>query len=312
MMRNTNVMSKVIVVSMAVMGLLCTKLCAQQVHHQEVVKTEAECSHMYLDVEVPGGDLMIKSSGSCGMSIAKMAVPDSGLQPSITTRQTSNGNHLRKVQFQAKKRSTQTQITSNLRTSQKLVEIDSYTSEDRISTEYHHDPNLSTDLSLQLGMGRAKMDLSGMTLQNFSVRSAFSDVFVTYRMPNQARMKKMDIHATKAAVVLDNIEKAKAELVSVQNDMGDTRLTLGDGPSHRSTIYLQSGVGNCTLVIHDKQPVIIILKRGMFSNLDNQGNFEKLQDKKEVFVNQAYHDRPEAVTKIICSLDLGNITLVKN
>ena len=111
---------------------------------------------------------------------------------------------------------------------------------------------------------------------------------------------------------MENVEKAKAELVSVQNDMGETRLILGDGNVHKSTIYLQSGVGNCILVIDEKQPVMIVLKMGLFSKLDNQGNFEKLQNEKEVYVNKAYHENPQKVTKIICSLDLGDITLVKN
>lgn len=303
---------------MAIFGLLCTGLRGQGVKREQVVRTSPAASHLYLDLEVPGGELMLKSSGNCGISLTRLQAPDSSLVPNIITSPTDNGNHSRKVHLQTKYTdvegaSSWSGAGANLRTTDQLVNINSYTSEEKIFTEYHHDPNLSTDLSLQLGVGKAKMDLSGMTLQNFSVRSAFADVFVTYRLPNKANMKKMDIHATKANVVLENLEKANAELVSVQNDMGETRLTLGKGNLHKSTIYLQSGVGNCTLVIDENQPVMIVLKRGLFSKLNNQGNFEKLQnEKKEIYVNKAYHSSPDKLTKIICSLDLGDITLIKN
>lgn len=312
-------MKKKIFLSMAMIGLACIGMRGQQVEREQHVRTNPATNHMYLDLEVPAGELMLKSSGSCGLSITRLQAPDSSLVPSIETAIASHGCQSRKVQLKTKyanvgNASSWSNAGANLRTTDQLVNINSYTSEEKINTQYHHDPNLSTDLNLQLGVGKAELDLSGMTLQNFSVRSAFADVFVTYRLPNQANMKKMDIHATKANVVLENLEKANVELVSVQNDMGETRITLGQGGAiHKSTIYLQSGVGDCILLIDEKQPVMIVLKRGLFSKLDNQGNFERLQnEKKEVYVNEAYHSSPEKLTKIICSLDLGNITLIKN
>ena len=58
--------------------------------------------------------------------------------------------------------------------------------------------------------------------------SAFSDVWVYYEKPNQCVMKKMDIHAVRAKVTVENIECARAELISVQNDMGDTEVRLNN------------------------------------------------------------------------------------
>ncbi|MCI4670851.1 MAG: hypothetical protein MRZ79_22135 [Bacteroidia bacterium] len=315
-------MSKRIIISVAILGFMCTGLRGQGVKREKMERTDSKTNHMYVDLDLPAGEVKIKSSGSCGVSVTKLQAPDSSLIPNMTTTQQESedgklhGIKNRKVQLQTKYTTNAHSWSgagANLRTTDQLVNINSYTSEEEIITEYQHDPNLSTDLNLQLGVGRADLDLSGMTLENFSVRSAFADVFVTYQLPNQARMKKMDIHATRANVKLTNLEKANVELVSVQNDMGETHVSLGKGNKSKSTIYLQSGVGNCTLEISENQPVMIVLKRGLFSKLNNQGNFEKLQNEKmEVYVNRAYHSNPEQVTKVICSLDLGDITLIKN
>jgi len=307
-----SIMSKVRFFVGAMVGLNAAMCVGQQVERVVELPSSGNPDHMFVNLEVPAGGCMLKSSGTCGMSVSKLIAPDSAIIPNVNTVPDGNGNHRRNFQWENTHQTAATPQGATLRTKEQLVNLDSYTSSKELITEYHHDPNLSTDISVQLGMGKAKMDLSGMTLRNFSVRSAFTDVFVTYRVPNQINMKKMDIHAARANVVMENLEKAKSELVYVQNDMGETRLTLGDGPVHKSTIYLQSGVGNCTLVVHENQPVIIVLKRGIFSKLDNQGKFDKLQNQKDVYTNKAYHHHPEKATKIICSLDLGDITLYQN
>ncbi|MEO0898512.1 MAG: hypothetical protein AAFY71_19015 [Bacteroidota bacterium] len=305
-------MSKVRLVALAFASLNIGLCLGQPVERVKKLPSEGNPSHMYVNVEIPAGECMVKSSGNCGVSLAKLSAPDSAIEPSVMTHTDQHGNQSRSLNLKNTHQSPSAPQGAHLRTQQHLVSLDSYTSKNELKTEYHHDPNLSTDLALQLGVGQAKMDLSGLTLRNLSVRSAFTDVFVTYRMPNQIAMKKMDIHAARANVVMENIEKARVELVYVKNDMGETRLTLGDGKAHKSTIYVQSGVGNCTLVVNENQPVIIVLKKGLFSKLDNQGNFKQLQDQKDVYVNEAYHRNPEKASKIICSLDLGDITLYQN
>jgi hypothetical protein len=296
----------------ALIGLLLGNTQAQSVKHEKTIFTDGSSSHMYLNVDVPSGELWINSSGHCGKSHSRMFAKDSAIVPHIETLKDKMGNLVRTLNMSQAPPRTHHAPVANLRTQTELTNINKITEESEIKTVYRHDPSLSTDLKLNLGVGKASLDLSGLTLNNLSVRSVFSDVLVTYRKPNQAEMQKMDIHATKANVVLENIDQANVNMVSIQNDMGETRISIGPKEMNGSTIYVQSGVGNCTLVISEKQAVEIVLKQGMFSKLDNQGSFTKLPNGH--YVNAAYQNSPSKASacKIICSLDLGDVTLVKN
>ena len=150
-----------------------------------------------------------------------------------------------------------------------------------------------------------------MTVRNLEIHSAFSDVNLVYDESNQSIMQKMDIHAARANVLIDNIEKARVKLVTIKNDMGNTKISFGSNSTLYSTVYIQAGVGNCTISVDENHPVKIIVKRGMFAGMEIGDEFTQIE--KNVFVNRAYRsDHPAEATKIICNVDLGDINLVKN
>ena len=89
--------------------------------------------------------------------------------------------------------------------------------------------------------------------------------------------------------------------------MGETFLSLGNTRPAKATIYLQSGVGACKLLIGEEQPTQLVLKSGMFSTVDVGGDFKETH--KGVWVNQAYTQNPKEGTKIICTIDFGSISV---
>ena len=119
----------------------------------------------------------------------------------------------------------------------------------------------------------------------------------------------MDIHAASADIELHNLEYAGADLITIQNDMGETQLILGNGQAPESTIYLQSGVGSCKLMIDKNQPIKLTLKSGFFSTVDVDPSFEKVQ--KGVYTNQAFKNNKGKCIKIICNIDFGSISVIQ-
>lgn len=288
--------------------------------HQEVdtLHTKVTSTHMFLNIAVPRGEISIQSSGTCGQSVARLASPDQQLRPEV--KEDVNGNISYTVSLGSPREGTP-QVQEGMRAKavppavgseyihhfkQQLSSLGNLTGEAHdYTTEFHADPTLSTELMVNVGAGGAKLDLSGLNLYKASINSVFSDVWVTYEAPNLCVMKKMDIHAARAKVVLENIEHARAELISVQNDMGETELILGNEASSGSTIYLSSGSGNSRIAIHALHPTKIVIRRGFFARVEVEGDFEIID--KNAFGNNAFNHHEGTYTTIICNTDFGKI-----
>lgn len=285
---------------------------AQGLTRTDSIPSDAKASAIHLNIEVPAGQMIFKASNHCGLSIAKATSPDSQLHHRQMEQRRPDGHLLRKVVFQAQSTrqyssSARTNVDSRAFTEQ-IASISSLSGgEQAYEALYMPDPSVAMDLFLDLGSGGANLDLSGLKLHSVSINSAFSDINIAYQEPNQVKMQEMDIHAAKANLQVHNLENARAELVTIQNDMGETFLSLGDTRLAKTTVYLQSGVGACTLMIGKAQPTQLVLKSGMFSTVNVGEDFTETH--KGVYVNKAFQADPKNGTKIICTIDFGSISV---
>ncbi|MEO0473510.1 MAG: hypothetical protein AAF206_28110 [Bacteroidota bacterium] len=282
---------------------------AQTFHRIDTLPQPVGTAHTFLNIEIPSGETFFKSSGHCGTSLYQLSSLDSMSRYEVFSETDPHGNFLATVRMrQPDKQQSNRSLTAapNFRITEKLTELDTYSEPDAFVSEFNPDPSTSTDLYVDLGVGATRMDLSGMTLHNVSVNSAFSDVTIAYSSPNQMEMEEMDIHVASADVILKNIEQAKAKLVTVRNDMGETKIILGAGQKPGSTIFVQSGVGNCVLVLDKDHPVELVLKTGFFSKVDLPESYTKAS--KGIFHNPS---KSTTRTKIICNLDFGNVSVME-
>jgi hypothetical protein len=268
---------------------------------------------MYLNIQIPAGEIFMKPSGICGTSIAKLSSPVPEARHLIQTRADQNGNLIRTISLAYTELQTRQSAfvdQSGSAFAEQIVTFESYAEKGEYKSVFHPDPFMPTDMVLNLGVGRSRLDLSGMTLTNLSVNSMFSDVTITYTAPNKVEMKQMDIHAARAKVSVKNIEFARAELVSIRNDMGDTRVIIGSDYQSHGTIFIQSAMGGCTLVIDEAQPAKIILKSGIFTNKDISGAFSEIGD--NIYANEAFLKGHDQFFTIICNVDMGRIAILDN
>jgi len=175
---------------------------------------------------------------------------------------------------------------------------------------YNPDPNIPTELVMDLGRGRSRLDFSDLSLTNVIINTAFSDVTLTYSSANKAKMEQMKIHAAKAKIILKNPEYARADLISIQNDMGDTKVILGNGHHPGSTIFVQAGMGGCMLILHKNHPVKIVVRKGLLAGEEIPPNFVKIA--KNEYANAAYQRYPKRATTFICNIDFGNLLVIEN
>lgn len=261
-------------------------------------------------LSIPEGVTYLQASSTCGFAIAKVAATDTTRQLDIEEKLQSNSHLLRRLRLGEvnsnqgmKKKSILPTFRQNLSASITNVGNTSRVHQASISL----DPAILTDMSLDLGTGRAVLNLSDMSLSSVNIRSAMADVVVYYHSPNPQQMEKMNVHAIKADLTLKYPEYARAELIDIQNDVGNTEVILGNSyvPEKNSHIVVHSGAGTCSILVHPQHPVKIYLRKGIFSSANISANFYKLSD--EVYVNDAYKKAPEKATIVNCHLDFGDL-----
>lgn len=278
---------------------------AQTYHHIDTLPTQEAQTHLFLTIESPAGTMRIQSSGVCGQSISKITSQGEQSQPFVSTRHAGHGSILRTIRVTGRTENQAAGMGARMRLARGIA----YAPRESYQAHYLSDPNLPTDLSLNLGSGPTQLDLSGLSLRNLTINSALSDLTISYSSPNQIQMKRMDIHAATADITLDHIEYARAKMINIRNDVGNIRIYLGDDYNHATNLMIMSGAGECSLLIHKNHPVKLIIKSGIFSRVSFQGEFAKVT--QGIYTNQAYDRHPDRGTTIICETDLGSITVLE-
>ena len=281
--------------------------------------TNPDAQHIHLNLRIPSGEVFMKASPSCGNSYFKVFSDDSSLNPHIEDGLDAHGNWLRTLSLDVNQKSANGQVSAQHAAANSpsdfnnQVFLNNSGNATVFRSTYSPDPALSTDLYLDLGIGRSRLDFSDLSLNRVKIHSAFSDLHITYTQANRVQMEKMDIHVAKAKIVLKNIQQARAEVVSIVNDMGDTKMVIGKEQYNGSTIYVQQGMGDLLLIVHPDQPTKIILKNGLFSSIsvpDGPDGFTSTSEGGKTYTNKAYtKSGGKNATTVICTIDFGGISV---
>lgn len=279
-------------------------------------------THQFFHLQVPAGELFLRSSNECGISTTRLHSVNNEAQFDVQQKTDDNGNFHRHLTLSAPgltpKSASTTASTSTLRLSDGISTLNAYDNPDQIRSEIQIDPNLSTDLFLHQGVGASRLDLSGLSLTSLTIKSAFSDIMLNYGTANQVQMQKMEIHSTRGDVIIKHPELAMAHHIVIQNDMGTTKLVLGDRAFPHTNITVHSGTGSCVLMVDKEHPTLIIVKAGMFADEEIGGSFDEISE--GVYANESLRthcgvdaESPcQHSTTVTCDLDLGTLTVMEN
>lgn len=278
--------------------------------------TNPKVQHMHLNLRIPAGEVFVKASHTCGKSYFKLYTDDNKLSPKVNEGPDSNGNWMRTVALDLKSESKTEEVVQGTMRSSKAdfsqqVLMNSSGKAQSLRSTYSPDPSVSTDLYLDLGVGRSRLDLSDLSLNRVKIHSAFADLHINFTRANRIQMEKMDIHVAKAKIVLKNLELAKADIISIVNDMGDTKMVIGSNAYSGATVYVQQGMGDFLLIVHPDHPTKVILKNGLFSSATLPEGPDGFQRQgRNIFVNRAYTESGgENATTLICTIDFGSISV---
>lgn len=278
----------------------------------DTIETEKGSRHLFLNLDIPEGDLTFKKSHMCGSTHFSVYNPKNDMVPLWKSYQHKNNNLTHNFslalgeELQAK--SVKTKVVAS--GFEPMFFDNKNEKQGAIHTFFGSDPSIPADIKLNIGYGDARINLSEMMTNQIEVVSQFADVFLLYTRPNRMPMEKMEVKSVQGKIVLKNIELARAHLITVTNDMNQTKIMVGNGEGSGTTILVQQGVGDCMLFLHPDHPIRLMVKEGFFASASLPKDFIKLSENE--FVNKAWKAQEAARgtvkgTTIICTLDMGKL-----
>ena len=174
--------------------------------------------------------------------------------------------------------------------------------------ELDPDPSSPISISLNVGYGSSRLDLSDLSITQTRIFSAASDIFVSFSKPNRIKMESMTLSGGMSQIVVRNLEMARAKTIRIENGMGNTRVILGDKVQNATDVYIQVGAGRCFLIANENAPVRIILDGSIFATVDIPENF--IRSGENIFVNPRYKSQPDKAVTFYMDIGVGNFSVI--
>jgi hypothetical protein len=164
------------------------------------------------------------------------------------------------------------------------------------------------DLNLIFGVGEAYIDLSGIKVDKFSVRTGSADVNIGYltNMPNPVVMDTFNVKVDLGNVVVRKLYMSRAQYINAEVGFGTMQLDLTEPPSVPSEVKASVGAGTLEIFIPKNDcSVLIKIKDSMLCDVRLTRSFREISD--NVFVNEEYDENASNQLVFEVDVSLGNI-----
>ena len=163
-------------------------------------------------------------------------------------------------------------------------------------------------LNLKFGIGTAFIDLSGIKVNNFNVKTASADVNIGYltNMPNPVVMDTFNIKVDLGNVVVRKLYMSRAKNIHAEVGFGTMQLDLTEPPSVASHVIASVGAGTLEVLIPKSDcSVIIKIKDSMLCDVRLTKSFREISN--NVFVNEEYDENDSNQLVFDVDVSLGDI-----
>lgn len=164
------------------------------------------------------------------------------------------------------------------------------------------------NLELDYGVGRANVDLSGLSIKKLKINTASADVIVGYfsALGNQMEMDTFFIKVDVGSVNVKNLDLARARNLHADVGFGSMTLDYTNKPVVGSRIKGSVGAGNLIILLPSEDtPILVKIKDSWLCSVEMPAGMKKISD--TTFANAAYSR--DSRNSLVFDLDvsLGNI-----
>ncbi|MDA1119207.1 MAG: hypothetical protein O2887_01720 [Bacteroidetes bacterium] len=163
-------------------------------------------------------------------------------------------------------------------------------------------------LNLNYGIGMARVDLSGVPVKNFHVKTGSADVDVDYTssIGNKIEMDTFYVKVDMGSIIAKKMHLSRAKNIITDIGFGNATLDFSDIPTTRGRVDATVGAGNLEVLIPRKNaPVIIFINDSPLCSVKLAKDFKEVDD--NTYVNKDYSSEASNLLTFNIDVALGNV-----
>jgi hypothetical protein len=165
-------------------------------------------------------------------------------------------------------------------------------------------------IDLSYGLGNANIDLSGLSVQKFKIKTASADVNVAYTpgMENKIGMDTFCVKVDMGSVSVKNLHLAKSKIILADVGFGNILLDLSEKPLVHYKVKGSVGAGNLTVYLPAQEvPVLVKVNESWLCSVNLTKSLKKIGE--NTYANAAYSKNSKDAVTFDLDVSMGNITL---
>jgi hypothetical protein len=163
-------------------------------------------------------------------------------------------------------------------------------------------------LEMTYGIGKANIDLSGLSVKNLKINTGSADVNVGYStgLENRVDMDTFFVKVDLGSVHARNLGLAKTKVVIAEVGFGNVMLDLSAAPTVANAIKGSVGAGNLIIMLPSEEtPILVKIKDSWLCSVSIPAYLKKVGN--NTFSNAAYSKSTQNALTFDLDVSMGNI-----
>ena len=170
----------------------------------------------------------------------------------------------------------------------------------------HFTDAIPISFDIELGVGKAQFDLSGLQVKDFNLSTGASEVDLSFDRPNTSSIDNMNIESGLSSFTGRNLGNANFKHFKFQGGVGAYTLDFSCGLHTEVDVDIEVGFGVVTIVIPKDVGAKIMYEKNWISRLECDRDFESTNDNQ--YVSDNYSSAPGRMNITIES-GLGSVKI---
>ncbi len=162
--------------------------------------------------------------------------------------------------------------------------------------------DLPTTLNIELGAGKADIELGGLSLKNLKISTGVSSTNLKFTTPNKITMRRFEIGAGIVKFNGEKLGNARFKNLKISSGMGSLNIDLSGDLLNDADINFEIGFGNLDIYLPKDVGAIITSSLSFFTSK----KFDNFYKRGNKFISFNYENAPKKINIFIES-GLGNV-----
>lgn len=144
---------------------------------------------------------------------------------------------------------------------------------------------IPVSFDIELGVGKAEFDLTGLRVKDFKVSSGASDVYMVINEPNKTVIDHLNIESGVSKFIGRNLSNANFKHFTFQGGLGAYTLDFGGTLTSEVDVDVEVGLGVVTIIVPPEIGARVFYDKSFMSRLDYDRDFASVGENEYITDN---------------------------